>query len=91
MATEAQGEGTGLVFHPMDQFIVRPLFRDIEPRLPRQDEVSSHVIRHYGLGAQILSALGLSDLVLLSNSAPVKVIGLDAYGLSIHSTRPIRG
>ena len=31
VATEAQGEGTGLVFHPMDQFIVRPLFRDIEP------------------------------------------------------------
>lgn len=67
------------------------LFRDTEPRLPRQDEVSSHVIRHYGLGAQILSALGLSDLVLLTNSAPVKVIGLDAYGLSIHSTRPIKG
>ena len=28
MATEAQGESTGLVFHPMDQFIVRPLFGD---------------------------------------------------------------
>lgn len=26
MATEAHGETTGLVFHPMDQFIVRPLF-----------------------------------------------------------------
>ena len=29
MATEAQGEGSGgLVFHPMDQFIVQPLFGD---------------------------------------------------------------
>ena len=28
MATEAHGETTGLVFHPMDQFIVRPLFGD---------------------------------------------------------------
>ena len=45
--------------------------------------------RDYGLGAQILSALGLHELVLLTNSAPVKVVGLDAYGLSIHSTRPI--
>ena len=26
MANEAQAEGTGLVFHPMDQFIVKPLF-----------------------------------------------------------------
>ncbi|MDQ7261617.1 3,4-dihydroxy-2-butanone-4-phosphate synthase [Paracoccus sp. PS-1] len=65
------------------------LFRDLEPRLPRQGEVSSHVLRQYGLGAQILSALGLSELVLLTNSAPVKVVGLDAYGLSIHSTRSI--
>ena len=28
MASEAQAEGTGLVFHPMDQFIVKPLFGD---------------------------------------------------------------
>ncbi len=26
MASEAQAEGSGLVFHPMDQFIVKPLF-----------------------------------------------------------------
>ncbi|AXC49883.1 F0F1 ATP synthase subunit A [Paracoccus suum] len=31
MATEAHGETTGLVFHPMDQFIVEPLFRTVEP------------------------------------------------------------
>ena len=28
MADEAHSEGTGLVFHPMDQFIVKPLFGD---------------------------------------------------------------
>jgi len=28
MATEANSEGGGLVFHPMDQFIVKPLFGD---------------------------------------------------------------
>ncbi|MDB6178011.1 F0F1 ATP synthase subunit A [Paracoccus sp. Z330] len=28
MATEAHGEATGLTFHPMDQFIVKPLFGD---------------------------------------------------------------
>ncbi|SMO50551.1 3,4-dihydroxy-2-butanone-4-phosphate synthase [Paracoccus laeviglucosivorans] len=65
------------------------LFRDLETKLPIQGEVSPHVLRQYGLGAQILSALGLSDLVLLTNSAPVKIVGLDAYGLSIHSTRSI--
>jgi F-type H+-transporting ATPase subunit a len=28
VATETQGDGAGLVFHPLDQFIVRPLFGD---------------------------------------------------------------
>jgi F-type H+-transporting ATPase subunit a len=28
VAEEAHGEGTGLVFHPLDQFIVKPLFGD---------------------------------------------------------------
>ena len=65
------------------------LLRDLSPLLPRAGEASPHTLRQYGLGAQILSALGLHELVLLTNTAPVKVVGLDAYGLSIHSTRPI--
>ena len=52
-------------------------------------DISHPTLRHYGLGAQILSALGLSRLELLTNSAPLRVVGLDGYGLSIHSTRPI--
>jgi len=38
--------------------------------------------RDYGLGAQILAALGLGKIRLLSNSTR-KVIGLDGYGLEI--------
>lgn len=38
--------------------------------------------RDYGLGAQILVALGLSKIRLLSNSTR-KVVGLDGYGLEI--------
>ena len=59
------------------------LLRDLSPLLPRPGEASPHTLRQYGLGAQILSALGLSELVLLTNSAPLKVVGLDAYGLTI--------
>ncbi len=65
------------------------LIRDLDKTLPSPEDVGPHTLRHYGLGAQILSALGLSQLVVLTNSAPLKVVGLDAYGLSIHSTRPI--
>ena len=39
--------------------------------------------------AQILSALGVHDLILLTNSPQPRVIGLDAYGLTITGTRRI--
>lgn len=65
------------------------LIRDLSNALPQPGETGPHTLRQYGLGAQILSALGLSELILLTNSTPVKIVGLDAYGLSIHSTRPI--
>lgn len=65
------------------------LIRDLTMAVPRAEDASPQTLRNYGLGAQILSALGLSDLILLTNSGPRKMIGLDAYGLSIHSTRPI--
>jgi 3,4-dihydroxy 2-butanone 4-phosphate synthase/GTP cyclohydrolase II len=38
--------------------------------------------RDYGIGAQILVALGLRKIRLLSNSTR-KVVGLDGYGLEI--------
>lgn len=38
--------------------------------------------RDYGIGAQILAALGLKKIRLLSNSAR-RVVGLDGYGLEI--------
>ena len=65
------------------------LLRDTTMKLVTGDEVSPQTLRQYGLGAQILAALGLSELVLLTNSPTPKVVGLDAYGLSISGTRPI--
>jgi 3,4-dihydroxy 2-butanone 4-phosphate synthase / GTP cyclohydrolase II len=40
-------------------------------------------IRDYGIGAQILAALGLRQIRLLSSSASRRVVGLDGYGLEI--------
>ena len=39
-------------------------------------------LRHYGIGAQILRHLGVTELKLLTNN-PKKVIGLEGYGLKI--------
>ena len=45
-------------------------------------------LRGYGIGAQILAALGIHDMILLSNTRHAPV-GLSAYGLAIVEERPI--
>ncbi len=46
------------------------------------------MFRDYGIGAQILSDLGISDMVLLTNT-PRTIVALEGYGLNIVATRPI--
>ncbi len=73
------GEGRGVVV----------LLRDPKMKVAPDTAVSPKKLRQYGLGAQILSALGLSRLVLLTNSSMPNVVGLEAYGLEIEGTHPI--
>ena len=65
------------------------LLRDTAMKIENNDNASPKTLRQYGLGAQILSSLGLSKLELLTNSPTPKVVGLEAYGLEITSTRKI--
>jgi len=65
------------------------LLRDTTMKLVMEGEASPQTLRQYGLGAQILSSLGLSKLILVTNSAAPRVVGLEAYGLEIAGTRPI--
>ncbi|WP_296423895.1 3,4-dihydroxy-2-butanone-4-phosphate synthase [Yoonia sp.] len=65
------------------------LLRDVHMKLDTTEDVSPQTLRQYGLGAQILSSLGLHAIVLLTNSPKPKVVGLDAYGLEIVGTRKI--
>src|SRR5882757_246998 len=46
-------------------------------------------LREYGLGAQILTDLGLKTISLLTNN-PKKVVGLEGYGLKILHQVPIK-
>jgi len=65
------------------------LLRDTSMKMVASEDVSPQTLRQYGLGAQILSSLGLSDIILLTNSPKPKIVGLDAYGLEIVGTRKI--
>ncbi|MEO0358682.1 MAG: 3,4-dihydroxy-2-butanone-4-phosphate synthase [Pseudomonadota bacterium] len=65
------------------------LLRDLHMKIAAENEVSPQTLRQYGLGAQILSSLGIGKMELLTNSPEPKVVGLEAYGLEIIGTRKI--
>ncbi|SLN37068.1 Riboflavin biosynthesis protein RibBA [Aquimixticola soesokkakensis] len=65
------------------------LLRDTHMKIANDADVSPQTLRQYGLGAQILSSLGLSEIELLTNSPVPKVVGLEGYGLAIAGTRAI--
>jgi 3,4-dihydroxy 2-butanone 4-phosphate synthase/GTP cyclohydrolase II len=45
-------------------------------------------LRVYGIGAQILKALGVRDMILLSNTGRT-IVGLQGYDLRVVETRPL--
>ena len=66
------------------------LLRDLHMKISASDDGSPQTLRQYGVGAQILSSLGLSQLTLLTNSPEPKIVGLEAYGLEILGTQKFR-
>ncbi len=57
-------------------------------RLNGEKPAEMDQIRDYGVGAQILTELGVSDMELISNSSH-DLVGLDAYGLQIVGQRAV--
>ena len=55
-----------------------------------KSENPPYILRQYGIGAQILKALGIKKIRLLSNSGTPKLIGIEGYGLEISDTIPIK-
>jgi len=67
------------------------LFREPRKEVFRDEDDGPRTVRQIGLGAQILSTLGLHDLILLTDTPETRYVGLDAYGLSIVGSCPISG
>jgi 3,4-dihydroxy 2-butanone 4-phosphate synthase/GTP cyclohydrolase II len=53
-----------------------------------QRKGTSSTLRDYGIGAQILSDLGVQKMILLSNTRRT-IVGLEGHGLSVVGQRPI--
>ncbi|MCP3969305.1 MAG: 3,4-dihydroxy-2-butanone-4-phosphate synthase [Rhodobacteraceae bacterium] len=65
------------------------LFREPRHSLYADEDEGPRIVKNTGLGAQILSKLGVQELILLTDSPENRYVGLDAFGLSIAGTRPI--
>ena len=77
-------EGRGAIV-----IIREPLPTSVSDRLlMKKNKKQAPQLRDYGVGAQILLDLGISDMILLTNSEK-HVIGLDGYGLKIVEQRKV--
>jgi 3,4-dihydroxy 2-butanone 4-phosphate synthase/GTP cyclohydrolase II len=81
---EEEGSGVVVTLHAAAP---GSLSRSIDLRSGKPAEVGD-AVRGYGTGAQILAALGIHDMILLSNTRHAPV-GLSGYGLAIIEERPI--
>ncbi len=81
-----EGEGSGVIV-ALHAAAPGSLSRATDLRSGKPGEASS-ALRGYGIGAQILAALGIHDMILLSNTRHSPV-GLSAYGLAIVEERCI--
>ena len=81
---EAEGAGVIVTLHAAAE---GSLSRATDLRSGKQADATP-ALRGYGVGAQILAALGIHDMILLSNTRHAPV-GLSAYGLAIVEERCI--
>ena len=79
-----EGSGVLVLLNPSSATLYS---RSVHVREAR-DATAMDELRDYGAGAQILTELGVQDMVLLTNSHHT-LIALDGYGLSVVGERPI--
>jgi len=80
-AIAAEGRGAVVMLRDASSTAISDRFR------PRS--VSPKEIRQYGVGAEILNALGIHRLIMLTNSPTPRLVGLDGYDIEIVEARPI--
>ena len=83
-----EGRGVLILIRDSGQSIINNLItsRDEKKSQQKNNGNENDELRIYGMGAQILSELGIKKMILLTNTE-WKFIGLDAYDISIVETR----
>ncbi|HWI85873.1 MAG TPA: 3,4-dihydroxy-2-butanone-4-phosphate synthase [Sphingomonas sp.] len=80
-------EGSGVIVI-LNRPMVGGLLSKVVEAKGKNNAPDPEELRDYGVGAQILTELGVQDMILLTNSHHT-LVALDGYGLSIVGERPI--
>ncbi|MEZ5710490.1 MAG: 3,4-dihydroxy-2-butanone-4-phosphate synthase [Blastomonas sp.] len=67
---------------------VQPDFIEVHVKGLKSKQDPTDQLRDYGVGAQVLTEIGVQDMVLLTNTSH-DLVGLDAYGLRIVGQRAV--
>ncbi len=88
---EEEGRGVIVLLRDTSSTALTDKFRLSQSNADLNDDGSPPEKRllEYGIGAQILNDLGVSEMILLSNTPSRHIVGLDGYGLKIVGQRPI--
>jgi 3,4-dihydroxy 2-butanone 4-phosphate synthase/GTP cyclohydrolase II len=86
---EAEGAGVVVALHAASPGSLSRATDLRSGKPPAATEAGGDALRNYGIGAQILAALGIHEMVLLTNTHQSPV-ALSGYGLAIVEERPIK-
>jgi len=88
---EAEGRGVIVLLRDTSSTALTDRFKLVQSNEESNVEAPPPEKRlvEYGIGAQILNDLGVSEMILLSNTPSRHIVGLDGYGLKIVGQRPI--
>ena len=81
----AQGRGVIVLLREASSSSLSEL---VNQQARKSSDSQSAELRDYGVGAQILTDLNITNMILLTNSKP-NVIGLEGYGLHIDGWEPV--
>ncbi len=86
-AIDEEGRGIIVVLRDLDPKLLSERMHD-NPRQAKSTRADRPQVE-IGFGSQILRDLGVSNMILLTNSPEHKYVGLEAFGLKIVGTRKI--
>ena len=68
--------------------IIRKPKKELLLKDNKKENYDSKILKEYGIGARILTDLGVKKIILLTSSSK-NIVGIDGFGLEINGTKKL--